>query len=74
MTKVGDITTKELRVLVCKMCNCVVNQGLVGDMGDCSDDCNQDCALRTNENTIVKVYRRTDELIREEPLRPKKVA
>ena len=68
MSKVGDITTTEFRVLVCRMCNCMVNRGLVGDMGDCSYECGQDCAPRTNVNTVVKVYRRVDELIREEAL------
>lgn len=68
MSKVGDITTKELRVYVCKMCNCLVNVGLVGDMGDCSDSCDQDCRTRTSKNTVVKIYRRMDELIREEEL------
>jgi hypothetical protein len=64
MTKVGDITTKEIRIEVCKLCNCVC--GDLPGMNSCSYGCPADCRKRTNENTIIKVYRRTDELISEE--------
>jgi hypothetical protein len=64
MSKVGDVTVKEFRIAVCTLCNCMVGD-LVG-ASSCSYDCPADCTKRTSENTIIKVYRRTDELIRED--------
>ena len=55
--------TTEVKIAVCKGCHCAVAID-----GLCSYECRHDANPRTAENTVIRVDRRTDELIGEESL------
>ena len=60
MSKIGDVTVREVRIPVCKQCNCII------DIHLCSPECELDGDDHPPEYVVIKVYRRTDELIRED--------
>lgn len=65
MTKPGERTIREIHVLVCLGCGCVVSE-----TGLCDDNCEYDvvsCNERDPETIECHVYKRTDEYIRKEP-------
>ena len=57
--KTGTITEREIKIPVCGKC------GYAMDTGLCSDDCELDGSSH-NGNTIMAVYKRTDEFLRDE--------
>lgn len=58
---IGTTTTREIRVPICKLCGCEINE-----VGECDQDCEYDCVRRPKGTVLTAVYQRTDVLVREE--------
>lgn len=61
---IGESTTRQVAVKICKACNAVI-----GDTGMCSYECPNDCEVRRKPGTvIVRTYTRVDTLIEEKEI------
>ena len=60
---IGEVTEREIHVLVCLSCGCVI-----GDTGLCDGNCKYDGdSPRLPETAECHVYKRRDEYVRKEP-------